>query len=417
MRQQRLNPVKSEAAGAFQTRDAGRSQRPSQGQSQLLRRQSSPAPSRQVTKPPAKQAEPAERSRAEPSHPRSPEKRPEGDRRFQGSPPPPRTSAKTPERELRTQRPLESGRADPRQPLGAWQSQEEPPGSQGPHRHLERSWSSQEGGLGPGGWQGCGEPSVGAARASEGTWGGPPREYRESWGQPEIWEEKTTHEVPRELGKSSPMSTPENWGGPAETSQSWQAGTPAAVGRGAEGACPYLHGPERQPELDWRDLLGLLRAPGDGAWARLPRLDWEGLLELLQARLPHKDPARHRGDPARALGPEPGPPGTKDAPEQDSHSQLEGQAEATPVNGYSAAPRPQSPAQPPSPACTSTQWPKTKVTRGPATATLTRLEQTGPLGSRSPAESPSLPELQVRRVEGPTLPKIARKSAPPRQIS
>nr|XP_054097182.1 TRIO and F-actin-binding protein isoform X5 [Callithrix jacchus] len=390
---------KSEAAGAFQTRDEGRSQRPSQGQSQLLRRQSSPAPSRQVTKPPAKQAEPAERSRAEPPHPRSHEKRPEGDRRFQGSPPPPRTSARTSEKELLTQRPLESGRADPRQPLGAWQSQEEPPASQGPHRHLERSWSSQEGGLGPGGWWGCGEPNLGVARASEGTWGGPPREYRESWGQPETREEKPTHEVPRELGKSSPMSTPENWGGPAETSQSWQPGTPTAVGQGAEGACPYPPGPERQPELDWRDLLGLIRAPGDGVWARLPRLDWEGLLELLQARLPHKDPAGHRGDPARASGPEPGPPGSKDAPEQDSHSQLEGQAEATPVNGYSAAPRPQSPTQPPSPACTSTQWPKTKVTRGPATATLTGLEQLGPLGSRSPAESPSLPELQFQPEE------------------
>ncbi|XP_064224091.1 TRIO and F-actin-binding protein isoform X2 [Aotus nancymaae] len=391
---------KSEAAGAFQTQDEGRSQRPSQGQSQLLRRQSSPAPSRQVTKPPAKQAELAQRSRAEPPHPRSPEKRPEGDRRFQGSLPPPRTSARTPERELRTQRPLESGRVDPRQPLGAWQSQEEPPGSQGPHRHLERNWSGQEGGLGLGGWRGCGEPSLGAARASEGTWGGPPREYRESWGQPETWEEKPTHEAPRELGKrSSPMSAPENWGGPAETSQSWQPGTPTAVGWGAEGACPYPHGPERQLELDWRDLLGLLRAPGDGAWARLPRLDWEGLLELLQARLPHKDPAGHRGDPARASGPELGSLGTKDAPEQDSHSQPEGQAEATPVNGYSAAPRPQSPAQPPSPACTSTQWPKTKVTRGPATTTLTGLEQTGPLGSRSPAESPSLPELQFQTEE------------------
>ncbi|XP_074247214.1 TRIO and F-actin-binding protein isoform X2 [Saimiri boliviensis] len=386
---------KSEAAGAFQTRDEGRSQRPSQGQSQLLRRQSSPAPSRQVTKPPAKQAEPAQQSRAEPPRPRSPEKRPDGDRWFQGSPPSPRTSARTPERELRTQRPLESGRADTRQPLGVWQSQEEPPGSQGPHRHLERSWSGQEGGLGPGGWRRCGEPSLGAARASEGTWGGPPREYQESWGQSETWEEKSTHEAPRERGKSSsPVSTPESWGGPAETSQSWQPGSPTAVGRGAEGACPYPHGPERQPELDWRDLLGLLRAPGDGAWARLPRLDWEGLLELLQARLPHKDPAGHRGDPARASGPEPGPPGTKDAPEQDPHSQPEGQAEATPVDGYSAALRPQGPAQPPSPTCTSTQWPKTKVTRGPATATLTSLEQMGPLGSRSPAESPSLPELQ-----------------------
>ncbi|XP_011893580.1 PREDICTED: LOW QUALITY PROTEIN: TRIO and F-actin-binding protein [Cercocebus atys] len=378
---------KSEAAGAFQAQDEGRSQRPSQGQSQLLRRQSSPAPSRQVTKRPAEQAELTWRSQAEPPHSRSPEKRPEGDRWLQGSPPPPRTSARTPERELQTQRPLESGQAGPRQPLGAWQSQEEPPGSQGPHRHLARSWSSQEGGLG-------------AAKALEGAWGDPPGEYRESWGQPEAWEEAATHEPPRELGKRSPLtSPPENWGGPTESSQSRRPGTPTTVGWGAEGACPYSHGPERRPELDWRDLLGLLRAPGEGAWARLPRLDWEGLLELLQARLPRKDPAGHRDDLARASGPEMGPPGTKDVPEQESHSQPEGWAEATPVNGHSPAPRPQSPAQPPSPACTSTQWPKTKVTRGPATGTLAGLEQPGPLGSRSTAEGPSLPELQFQPEE------------------
>nr|XP_054399382.1 TRIO and F-actin-binding protein isoform X6 [Pongo abelii] len=391
---------KSEAAGAFQAQDEGRSQQPSQGQSQLLRRQSSPAPSRQVTKLPAKQAELTRRSQAEPPHPQSPEKRPEGDRWLQGSPPPPRTSARTPERELGTQGPLESGRAGPRQPLGAWQSQEEPPGSQGPHRHLERSWSSQEGGLGPGGWWGCGEPRLGAAKAPEGAWGGTPSEYRESWGQPEAWEEKPTHELPRELGKSSPLtSPPENWGGPAESSQSWHLETPTAVGWGAEGACPYPHGSERRPELDWRDLLGLLRAPGEGAWARLPSLDWEGLLELLQARLPRKDPAGHRDDSARALGPELGPPGTKDVPEQESHSQPEGWAEASPVNGQSPALQSQSPVQLPSPACTSTQWPKIKVTRGPATATLAGLEQMGPLGSRSAAEGPSLPELQFQPEE------------------
>uniref|UniRef100_G1RXV3 PH domain-containing protein n=1 Tax=Nomascus leucogenys TaxID=61853 RepID=G1RXV3_NOMLE len=383
---------KSEAAGAFQAQDEGRSQQPSQSQSQLLRRQSSPAPSRQVTKLPAKQAELTRWSQAEPPHPRSPEKRPEGDRRLQGSPPPPRTSAKTPERELRTQRPLESGQAGPKQPLGAWQSQEEPPGSQGLHRHLERS---QEGGLGPGGWWGCGEPSLGAAKAPQGTSGGTPREYRESWGQPEAWEEKPTHELPRELGKRSPLtSPPENWGGPEESSQSWHPGTPTAVGWGAEGVCPYPHGSERRPELDWRDLLGLLRVPGEGAWARLPSLDWEGLLELLQARLPCKDPAGHRDDPARALGPELGPPGTKDVPEQGSHSQPEGWAEATPVNGHSPALQSQSPVQLPRPACTSTQWPKIKVTRGPVTETLAGLEQMGPLGSRSAAEGPSLPELQ-----------------------
>lgn len=245
----------------------------------------------------------------------------------------------------------------------------------------------------------------------EGAWGGPPGEYRESWGQPEAWEEAATHEPPRELGKRSPLtSPPENWGGPTESSQSRRPGTPTTVGWGAEGACPYSHGPERRPELDWRDLLGLLRAPGEGAWARLPRLDWEGLLELLQARLPRKDPAGHRDDLARASGPQMGPPGTKDVPEQESHSQPEGWAEATPVNGHSPAPRPQSLAQPPSPACTSTQWPKTKVTRGPATVILAGLEQTGPLGSRSTAEGPSLPELQVRRFPPP---KGSQKVSPP----
>nr|XP_054399388.1 TRIO and F-actin-binding protein isoform X12 [Pongo abelii] len=47
----------------------------------------------------------------------------------------------------------------------------------------------------------------------------------------------------------------------------------------------------------------------------------------------------------------------------------------------------------------SRQWPKIKVTRGPATATLAGLEQMGPLGSRSAAEGPSLPELQFQPEE------------------
>ncbi|XP_069347902.1 TRIO and F-actin-binding protein isoform X1 [Eulemur rufifrons] len=385
---------KSEAPGAFQARDEGPLQRPSQGQSQPLRRQSSPAPSKQVTKPPAKQAEPARRSRAEPPHPRSPERQSEGDRRLQGSSLSPRISARTPEREPRTERPPERGRVGPRQPLGGWKSQEDLPGSQCPHRPRERSWSGQEG-PGPGGWRGCREPSLGAARALEDTQRGPPREFRESWGQAEAWGEPPEKPARRAWGSlqelsslDQPVSPPENsWVGPAEFSHPRQPETATAVGWGAEGACPHPHGPERQPELDWTDLLGLLRAPGEGTWARLPRLDWEGLLELLQARLPHKDPAGRRGDSAKASGPEPGTPGTKGVLEQEQHSQPEGWAEATTVNGHSPGQCPQSPAEPPSPAYTSTQWPKTKVTSGPETSTVD-----------SPRR-PSLPELEFQPAE------------------
>nr|KAF6454137.1 hypothetical protein HJG59_018798 [Molossus molossus] len=407
---------KSEAPGAFQARDEGRSQRPGQGQSQLLRRQSSPALSREV-----KQAEPARRrSRAEPPPPR----RPEGDLRLQGSSPPPRTSARTSERERRTEKPLERGRAGPRQPLGGWQSQEELPGPQGPHRHLERGWSSQEEGPGLGGWQGLGEPSRGAARAPEGTWNSPLRES-ESWGhlggppchrgQPEAWEKphgngsQKPPDRPAQRGWGSPqelfsprqpLSAPENSReGPAEFPCSWKPETATAMGQGPVGTCPHLHGPERRLELDWRDLVSLLGVPREGAWARteeptlashLPRLDWQGLLELLQAQLPRKDPAGHWHGPVTAPGPELGSPGTKDALEQEP---------ATLVNGHSPGQWPQSLAQPPSPACTSTQWPKTKVSSGPETSTLAGLEEPGQLGSRSPAEGPSSSEWEFQSEE------------------
>ncbi|XP_008567979.1 PREDICTED: TRIO and F-actin-binding protein [Galeopterus variegatus] len=393
---------KSEAPGVFQAQDEGRSKRPSQDQSQLLRRQSSPAPSRQVTKPPAEQAEPARRSRAEPPHPRSPERRAEGDQWHKGSSLPSRTSAKTPERKPRRDRPLESGQTGPREPLAGWQSQGlgEPRGSQGPHKHLERSWSIQEEGLSPGHSQGPGEPSVGAASALEGTWEGPPREYRVGWGQSEAWEEPL--EKPAQSGWSSlpelscphqPMKPPENsWVGPTALLQSWPPDTPTAMSWGAEGVCPHPHGPERRFELDWRELLGLLWAPGEGAWAQLPRLDWEGLLELLQARLPHKDPAK-------ASGPELGSLDTKGALEPKQHSHPEGWAEVTLANGHSPGQRPQSPAQPPSPACTSTQWPKTKVTSGPETSTMAGLQQMGQPESRSPAEGPGSSELEFQPEE------------------
>ncbi|XP_035577714.1 TRIO and F-actin-binding protein isoform X2 [Zalophus californianus] len=425
---------KSEAPGAFQARDEGQSQRPSQGQNHLLRRQPSPALSREVTKSLAKQAEPARRSQAEPPHPRSPERRPEGDRQLQGSSLPPRTSARAPERERRTERPLESGQAGPRQPLGGWQSLEEPPGTQGPHRHLERGCDSLQEGPGLGGWQGLGGPCRGVARAPEGTWRGPLRESEESWGQlggptghrgqAEAWEEPPSNGLRESPDRSAqrgwgglqelpsahqPKSPPENSRiGPAEFLKSQRPETPTTMGWGAEGMCPHLHSPERRRELDGRDLVGLLGAPREGASARteelmltshLPRLDWEGLLELLQAQLPCKDPAGHWGTPAPASGPEVGSPGTNGAPELEQQGQPDGWEESTLVNGQSAGQWPQSSAQPPSPACTATQWPKTKVTSGPETSAKAGLEELGPLGNRSPAEGPSLPDWEFQSEE------------------
>ncbi|XP_037016191.2 TRIO and F-actin-binding protein isoform X2 [Artibeus jamaicensis] len=426
---------KSEAPGAFQARDEGRSQRPGQGQSQLLRRQSSPALSREVTTPHSKQAEPAQRSRAEPPPPRSPQRRPEGDRRLQGSSPPPRTSARTSERQPRTEKRLESGWSGPRQPLSGWQSPEELPGSRCQHRHPERGWSSQEEGPGLGGWQELGEPSQGAAGGPERTWRGPLRESEESWGQPggppchrgqsEAWEEPPSNGLQKDPDRPArrgwgslqqlfspphqPVSLPENSGeGTAEFSASWRPEAAPAVGRGTEQVCAHLHGPERRLELDWRGLMSLLGLPREGAWAhteepmlasRLPRLDLEGLLELLQAQLPQKDPAGHWGGPATASGAELGSPGTKDALERERHSQPEGTVGATLVNGHSPGQWPQSSAQPPSPACISTQWPKTKVTSGPETSTMAGLEEPGHLGSRILAEGPSSSEWEFQPEE------------------
>ena len=364
-----------------------------------------------------KQAEPARRSRTEAPHPRSPERRSEGDRWLQGSSPPPRTSARTPEREQRTQRPLERGLAGPRQPLGGWRSQEEPPGSRGPHRCLERGWRSQEEGPGLGGWQGLGESSRGAARAPEGMWRGLPRES-ESWSlldglsghrwQSETWEEPLDRSAQRGWGSlqelsspRQPVTPPENSrAGPGEFSKSQRPETLPAIGRGTEGACPHLHGSERRPEFDWRDLVSLLGVPREGTWSRseeptltsrLPRLDWEGLLELLQAQLLHKDPAGHWVGPGQAS---PGTKGTLEL-EQDRHSQPEGRAGAALVNGYDPGQWPQSSAQLSSPTSISIQWPKTKVTSGPASSAMTDLEETSQLGSRSPPEDPSLPQREV----------------------
>ncbi|XP_077023944.1 TRIO and F-actin-binding protein-like [Tamandua tetradactyla] len=405
---------KSEVPGASQAQDEGRSQRPGQSQSQLLRRQSSPALSREVTKPTPKQAEPARRSPAELPHPRSPERHPEGDRRLQRSSPPPRT-ARTLERERRTERPLENGRPGPRQSLGGWSSQEEPSGSQAPHRHLARAWSSLEGAPGPGGWRGLGECSREvAARAPEGTWRGPSRES-EKWGQRAgAWEDPPRNglrkplERPAQRGWGSlqelssphrPRSTPKSlWGGSAEILQSPQPQTTNVMCWEAEELCPHPRSSERRPELDWRDLVALLQASGTEEpllASCLPRLDWEGLLELLQTQLPRKDPAGHWG----ASGPEQGPLGTKGAPEQEQHSRPDSWAEATIVNGHSPGQWLQGPAQLPSSASTSTQWPKTEVTSGMEPSTVAVLEEPGQLGGGSPAEGPRLPEQEFRPEE------------------
>lgn len=312
----------------------------------------------------------------------------------------------------------------PRQPLGGWQSQEGAPGTQGPRGHLERGYSSRQED------PSLGKPSWGVARAPEGTSRGPIRESEESWGQlggptghrgqAEAWEEppsdglRESPDRPAQRGWGSlqelpcahqPKSPPENSRvGPAEFLKSQRPETPTARSWEAEGTCPHLHSPERRPELDWRDLMGLLGAPREGAWActeesmltsHLPRLDWEGLLELLQAQLPRRDPSGHWGTPAPASGPEVGSPGTIGAPEFERQGQPTSWEESTPVNGQSPGQWPQSSAQPPSPACTSTQWPKTKVTSGPETSAMAGLEEMGQLGGRSPAEDPSLPEWEV----------------------
>lgn len=194
--------------------------------------------------------------------------------------------------------------------------------------------------------------------------------------------------------------------GPGEFSKPRRPETPPATGWGAEGACPHLRGPERQPELDWRDLVGLLMAPREGAWTHsgeptlastLPRLDWEGLLELLQAQLPRRDSAGHWGGPGTIS---PGTKGTLEL-EPERHTQSEGGAGATLVNGYSPGQWPQSSAQLPSPAGISTQWPKTKVTSGPETSTMAGLEETGQLRGRSPAEGPSSLQWEVSQPHFP----------------
>ncbi|XP_036014963.1 TRIO and F-actin-binding protein isoform X5 [Mus musculus] len=382
---------KSEAPGAFQTRDEGRSQRPSQAQSQL-RRQSSPAPSRQVTKPSAKQAEPTRQSRTGPPHPKSPDKRPEGDRQLQRTSPPARTPARPPERKAQIERHLESGHTGPRQSLGGWQSQERLSGPQSPNRHPEKSWGSQKEGPSLGGWPELEGPSL------EGIWRGPPQEHREQWGHSEAWEEPPSNGIqgapPRGQGRLQELSRPHqptpssenSWAGPAECSCALQPEASTAVGWRAEGTSPHQRSAERPPDLDWRDLLGLLRAPEDGAWTRLPRLDWEGLLELLQARLPQKDPARHWHDPAKASGPEQGSSGTEDTLKTEPQTQPEGRAKATLANGHRPGQQSESPAQLPSPACTSTQWPTTKVTSGPETSPLAALEQIDHLESHSPPD-------------------------------
>lgn len=359
-----------------------------------------PSPPLQVTKPSAKQAEPTRQSRTGPPHPKSPDKRPEGDRQLQRTSPPARTPARPPERKAQIERHLERGHTGTRQPLGGWQSQERLSGPQSPNRHPEKSWGSQEEGPSLGGWPELEGPSL------EGIWRGPPQEHRERWGHSEAWEEPPSNGIqggpPRGQGRlqelsrpHQPTPSPENsWAGPAECLCALKPEASTAVGWKAEGSSPHQHSAERPPDLDWRDLLGLLRAPEDGAWTRLPRLDWEGLLELLQARLPQKDPARHWHDPAKASGPELGSSGTEDTLTTELQTQPEGWAKATLANGHRPGQQSEDPAQLPSPACTSTQWPTTKVTSGPETSPLAALEQIDHLESHSP------PDLEV------SLPRI-----------
>lgn len=354
-----------------------------------------PSPHPQVTKPSAKQAEPTRQSRTGPPHPKSPDKRPEGDRQLQRTSPPARTPARPPERKAQIERHLESGHTGPRQSLGGWQSQERLSGPQSPNRHPEKSWGSQKEGPSLGGWPELEGPSL------EGIWRGPPQEHREQWGHSEAWEEPPSNGIqgapPRGQGRLQELSRPHqptpssenSWAGPAECSCALQPEASTAVGWRAEGTSPHQRSAERPPDLDWRDLLGLLRAPEDGAWTRLPRLDWEGLLELLQARLPQKDPARHWHDPAKASGPEQGSSGTEDTLKTEPQTQPEGRAKATLANGHRPGQQSESPAQLPSPACTSTQWPTTKVTSGPETSPLAALEQIDHLESHSP------PDLEV----------------------
>lgn len=296
--------------------------------------------------------------------------------------------------------------------MGGWQGQEELPAARGPHRYPERGWSSQEEGPGLEGWQGLGEPGRSTTTALEGAWRGPLRES-EAWEKPPSNGLQKPPDRPAQRGRGAlqelfgppqPMSLPESAReGPAEFSNSWRPETAAAMGRGTEGACPHLHGPEGRLELDWRDLLSLLGMAREGAWARpeeptlasrLPRLDWEGLLELLQAQLLRKDPAGHWGGLVTAPGPELGSPGAKDALEREQQGQPAGWAETTLVNGHSPEQWPQSSAQLPSPACISTQWPKTKATGGPETSTAAGLEMSQ-RGSGSPAEGPSSADWEV----------------------
>lgn len=359
-----------------------------------------PSPHPQVTKPSAKQAEPARRSRTEPPHPKSPERRPEGDRRPQRTSPPARTSARSPERRAQIGRHLDSGCPGLRQPLGGWHSQGELSGPQSPNQHPGKSWGSQEEGPDLGGWPELGDPSL------EGLWRDSPQEHGERWGQSEAWAGSSSNGTqggpPRGQSSLQELSRPHQstippdsaWTGPTECLCARQPEAPAATGWRAEGASPHEHSPLRTPDLDWRDLLGLLRAPGDGAWTRLPRLDWEGLLELLQARLPQKDPAEHWHDPAKASEPEPGSPGTEDTPKTESQAQPEGWAKATLANGHSPGQQLESQEQPPSPACTSTQWPTTELTSGPETPALAALEQIGHRESHSPPDQAvSLPHI------------------------
>ncbi|XP_054999595.1 TRIO and F-actin-binding protein [Sorex araneus] len=369
---------KSEAPGAFQAREEGRSRQPGPGQMQLPRRQSSPALGREVTPP----AEPARPSHADP---RSPQ------RRRPDTSPPPRTSARTPERERRAWAARGPGqdREAPRQPAGGWSGPEPPSGCPAAHGRLQRSWASQE----------EGDPGLGAPpRGSSGSWGepgGPPCHG----GHSGAWEaaprngprEPPHRTAPRGWGSLQELFGPHQPRGPPDSTRGGHAGVPASrlpetpPDRGPGGACPHQPAtPEKRPEFDWRDLVGLLGVREPAGSPSLPRLCWDRLLELLQAPLPRRDPGPTR-DPTG-----PAPP-----------SWPEGGTLEPLLNGHDPAQGPQGAGQDPSPACTPAPGPHTRVdTSGQETPVPAGLKEE----PRSPAGGPSSPEkLHPEEPEGSEL--------------
>nr|XP_012788662.1 unnamed protein product [Sorex araneus] len=179
--------------------------------------------------------------------------------------------------------------------------------------------------------------------------------------------------------------------GPPDSTRGGHAGVPASrlpetpPDRGPGGACPHQPAtPEKRPEFDWRDLVGLLGVREPAGSPSLPRLCWDRLLELLQAPLPRRDPGPTR-DPTG-----PAPP-----------SWPEGGTLEPLLNGHDPAQGPQGAGQDPSPACTPAPGPHTRVdTSGQETPVPAGLKEE----PRSPAGGPSSPEkLHPEEPEGSEL--------------